>query len=785
MSSPSAPPPPDLGMKASSRPPPYSSTAQPTTKRSLGLLDATAVGIGAIVGGGILVLAGVSFKYTGPGAIVAFFLNGLLAVITALSFAEVSTRFPESGGVYTFAKKLLSVRAAFAVGWILWFAYIVAGVLYALGFASYGVELLSVLYPGSPPPWVKSRTTIVLFALIPALYYSVSLIRKSSGGGQWATWGKVVVFFVLLLIGVVQMARSEVQDSVAKLTPFFPEGSTGLLQAMGLTFIALQGFDLISAVAGEVKDPERTIPKAMLLSLGAALVIYIPLLLIVSTVGTPDGSSVTAMSQQDPETVMARAAELFMGPAGYWLVMIAALLSTLSALQANMLAASRVAHSMAEDRTLPAVLAQTHPKLHTPHMAIYATGLTLVALLLAVPDLAAAGSAASLIFLIAFALAHATAILARKRGEERASMLPSTAPVALGLMQSTQKAPPFEAPFFPLIPVVGGISCAAMAAFQAVAEPAAGGIALVWLGLGGLLYAALFSDRAETYDAFAEARDPQLAKMRGRNPLVLVPVANPDSAQSMVEVAAALAPPRVGRVMLLRVMQPPAENEHALVALEQAQRVMAQALHAALQSGHRPEGLVTIATRPWFEIGRVVRSHLCQGLVLGLPKDLSQIAGGELESLVNSLDCDVTLVRGHGIWNPSSAHKILVPVGRQGHDVEMRARVLGSLQTQGRPEITWVTVIPPSDTAESEAQTHRKLLSLARDNVYGDPVLKVLRSESPIEALAEMAAEHELLVLGMHRGDDGKRLLGSFNTALLAHTEVAALVISGSGRFKV
>lgn len=764
-----------------SLPPPSIDARRPLPsdpKRTLGLLDTTAVGIGAIVGGGILVLAGVAFKFAGPAALLAFFFNGVLAILTALSFAEVSTRFPESGGVYTFAKKLLSVRAAFAVGWILWFAYIVAGVLYALGFASYAVELINVLYPGRPPIWLKSRTMLVITALIPAFYYSASLIRKSSGGGQWATWGKVIVFGILLAVGAVQLLQTDFHTSMAKLTPYVPEGATGVLQAMGLTFIALQGFDLISAVAGEIKDPERTIPRAMLLSLGVALLIYIPLILIVSTVGTPNGSNITELSQKDPETVMARAAHVFMGPLGYWLVMVAALLSTLSALQANMLAASRIAHSMAEDRTLPAVLSQIHPRLHTPHMAIYASGLTLVALLLAVPDLAAAGSAASLIFLIAFALAHGTAILARRRGNQRQSQQPPAMTSTLNL----ERAPPFKAPFFPLIPVVGGIACACMATFQALAEPAAGGVALVWLGLGGLLYVGLFSDRAEIYDAFAEARDPLLAKMRGRSPLVLVPVANPNSAQMMVEVAAALAPPRVGRVMLLRVMSPPEDGNDALIALEQAQRVMAQALHAALQSGHRPEGLVTIASRPWFEIGRVVRSHLCQGLVLGLPQDVSALPGGELEALINSLDCDVTLVRGHQNLRPSAAHKILVPVGRQGHDVAMRARVLGSLQTQGRPEITWLSIIPASDTKESEATSHRKLLAIARDNVYGDPILKVVRSDHPIDALVQVAADHELLVLGMHRGRDGKRLFGSFNTAVLAKTQIATLLIGGAGR---
>src|SRR5690606_6077523 len=107
----------------------------PSPQRTIGLLGATTVGMSAIVGGGILVLAGAAFQATGPGAIVAFALNGVIAVLTALSFAEMSTRFPESGGAYNFAKRVLSVRFAFAVGWVLWFAYIVAGVLYALGFA--------------------------------------------------------------------------------------------------------------------------------------------------------------------------------------------------------------------------------------------------------------------------------------------------------------------------------------------------------------------------------------------------------------------------------------------------------------------------------------------------------------------------------------------------------------------------------------------------------------------------------------------------------------------------
>ena len=121
-------------------------TQEAGARPSLSFFSTTGVGVGAIVGGGILALAGIAFATTGPSAIVAFALNGVIAILTALSFAELSASFPESGGTYTFAKKVLSVRAAFLVGWVVWFASILASVLYAIGFATFAVIVLEQLW---------------------------------------------------------------------------------------------------------------------------------------------------------------------------------------------------------------------------------------------------------------------------------------------------------------------------------------------------------------------------------------------------------------------------------------------------------------------------------------------------------------------------------------------------------------------------------------------------------------------------------------------------------------
>ncbi|MEJ2201455.1 MAG: amino acid permease, partial [Desulfuromonadaceae bacterium] len=127
---------------------------KPTTtaeNKGLNLFGATMVGVGAIVGGGILALTGVAFATAGPGALLAFLINALIAIITALSFAELAAAFPFSGGTYTFAKKVLPVGTAFAVGWIVYFASVAAGVLYALGFAAFTLETVKTLLPSLHP----------------------------------------------------------------------------------------------------------------------------------------------------------------------------------------------------------------------------------------------------------------------------------------------------------------------------------------------------------------------------------------------------------------------------------------------------------------------------------------------------------------------------------------------------------------------------------------------------------------------------------------------------------
>ncbi len=725
------------------------------TTRALGLLSSTGIGVGAIVGGGILVLAGVAFRSTGPAALLAFALNGLVALLTALSFAEMSAAFPESGGAYVFAKKLLNVRAAFAVGWILWFAYIVAGVLYALGFAEFAVATVATLWPDRVPDWVSTRPTVRVVALLATAGYAAALIRHASGGAQWVNWAKLLVFAVLIGAGLwalVGRERGAVQHS---LTPFFSSGALGLATAMGFTFIALQGFEVIAGVAGEVRRPERTIPRAMFLSLGLALAVYLPLIFVTSTAGVPPGETITAMSERNPETVMADAALNYLGPAGFWLVMVAALLSTLSALQANILVASRVALTMARDRTLPAVLRHLHPDRQTPVVAIYASTLALVTILFVVPNVAAAGAAASLIFLISFGLAHLTSFLARRRGRGTRST--------------------YQTPLFPLVPVLGGTACATLAVFQTVAVPIAGLIVLVWLGFGGVLYLSLFSTRARLVDAFEGASDPSSVVLRGQSPVVLVPIANPQNAPMLVSVASALAPPEAGRVVLMNVVQGEGNGEHG-DPVASAQQVLGEALRAAIAAGHRPQALLSVSDSPWQEIQRVAREYRCESLLLGHAR-LEQERIRDLEQLMDEVPIHVAFLLADAGWTLNRARRILVPIaGRSGH-YALRARVIGSLCREGEREVTWLRVVP-KDASEAVVRQARRGLEIRVDDVrvrHGQVVIE--RDDDPREAILRHARNADLMILGLH-GQRGRRRFGTEVPRLVRDSPCATLIIS-------
>jgi APA family basic amino acid/polyamine antiporter len=241
--------------------------------RHLGVFDATMIGVGAMIGAGIFVLTGIATGFAGPAAVIAFALNGVVTMFTALSYAELASAIPEAGGGYSYIKKVMPNAVAFASGWMLWFAYIIACSLYAKAFGSYFLEFFEQQLPVATHTLVGflgNEASVALLTLLIGLFFiTINIIGTHASGKaeNVITIAKLVVLGAFIFFGYRQVFNAP-DVAMENFVPLFPNGFTGILAAMGLTFIAFEGYDLIATVSEEVKDPRRTIPKAILYSLG-------------------------------------------------------------------------------------------------------------------------------------------------------------------------------------------------------------------------------------------------------------------------------------------------------------------------------------------------------------------------------------------------------------------------------------------------------------------------------------------------------------------------------------
>jgi hypothetical protein len=528
---------------------------------------------------------------------------------------------------------------------------------------------------------------------------------------------------------------------------------------MGFTFIALQGFDLIAAVAGEIKDPGRNIPRAMVGSLGIALLIYLPLLLVVAVAGVAPGERIADLARAQPEGVVAIAAGRFLGGFGYWLVVAAGILSMLSALQANLFAASRVGFAMGRDRTLAPAMGRIDPRTETPRRSVWVVAGIVALVILLLPDVATAGAASSLIFLITFAIAHLISILVRKR----------ISPTAM----------PFRVPGFPLVPMAGGVACIGLAFFQGVSVPLAGVITVMWLFAGAGLYASRFAGRAQTFDASSEAVDPLLVKYRGRSPLVLVPVDHVANAASLAAVASAVCPPGVGRVLLLSAVPPPAEwkSKELPPSLVEMSDVLRETVNETFASGLSPEAMLTVAPNHWNEIARVARLHRCESILLGFRSMKHQAREPGFNELVSEAQSDVILLRMPPGWRFLETRRILIPIGGRGMHSPLRARLLGSLRRQADPQASYVCLLPRK-VKQDEYRRARTLVRIrAEDEMGGNSTTAVEYCDDPAGEIIRRAAEHDLVILGLQQTKSRRRAISDFTLRIAEETGCAILVL--------
>ncbi|MFW9850270.1 MAG: APC family permease [Candidatus Thorarchaeota archaeon] len=387
--------------------------------RRLGLIGATNIGLGAMLGGGIYVISGTAAGIVGPALILAYFATGALTVFTALNYAELAASIPKQGGGYTFAAETFGGFPGFLTGWFLFIGNIVACGLYALAVAHTFVAII--------PSWSSSDVGII--AIIIILVTFATNIVSIKGVSNVLSILNIIQSFVLfsfIFIGLVFIQPSN-------LDPFIPEfvGIPQFMTAVSFIYISFVGFELITTASEEIKEPAKNIPRAIVLTLGIATVVYMAasLILVGVTSYTTIADSNTPIA--DVYGIMLGAPALYIGLAG-----MAA--SNYAALNATFLATARVAYSMGRDRYFPIFLDRVHSKFRTPIPALVVT-LILVSFFALPGDVSLVASLADFGYLIGLAIVNVSVIMLHRKGLS----VPGT----------------FRAPLFPLIPILGAITC--------------------------------------------------------------------------------------------------------------------------------------------------------------------------------------------------------------------------------------------------------------------------------------------------------------------------------------
>ncbi|MFQ5808088.1 MAG: amino acid permease [Armatimonadota bacterium] len=622
--------------------------------RDLSLFDATMIGVGAMIGAGIFVLTGLAVNQAGPAAVLAFAFNGLVTLLTALSYAELSSTIPEAGGGYAFVRRALSAPVGFLAGWMLWFAYTVACALYARGCGEYSMEVFRHYTPGFYAATLEplgSAAGAVLVAVVAAVFFVVLNWAGAAVTGKTEdaiTVAKIIILAIFATVGLRAIA-GDVPTMRTNFTPLFPNGVGGMVMAMGLTFIAFEGYDLIATVSEEIKDPERNIPRAIFLSLGVAVVVYIIVVFVcVGAVRAPAGTTAWQFVGGAGEAGLVRSAETFMGRLGFVLIVAGGIFSTMSALNATVLASSRVCFSMGRDHMLPALLGDVHRRRRTPHIAILVTG-GLILLMAATLPLETVGAGASLLFLLCFALTNLSVIVIRYREPD------------------LRRA--FRIPLFPVLPALGTITCIVLAISQFQSQPLASSVALAWIAVGLIGYFVYFRHLAmpdrEVYVVGHHLPSP------GRY-TVLVPIHNPETVANLATLGAVLAKANDGEVVLLSIAEVPIQLpiKEGTGQVHGRQRLLEDAQKIVRSLGVESELVLKISHDAADGILHAAREEKCDMIVMGWrgwTGDREKLLGTVLDKVVRDAPCDVAVFKGERDLSEDGIGRMLVNVTASPH----------------------------------------------------------------------------------------------------------------------
>ncbi len=385
-------------------------------KRELGLLEITLSGVGIILGAGIYALIGKAAELAGNAVWLSFAFSALVAVFSGLSYAELSSMFPKASAEYEYTRKSFGKTLAFIVGWLIISSAVVSAAAVALGFGGYFNAVFKV------PPVISGFMLIIALSFL--IFYG---IKESARFAIVSTLIEIAGLIIVIFIGLPYLGRVDYFE--------MPQGLTGVFQASALVFFAYTGFESIVKLSEETKNPEKTIPRGLMLAIVISIILYV--LIAISAVSVMGWEKLG--SSNAPFSDLAFAA---FGNDAFILLTVIALFATSNTVLMMLLGASRIIYGMADSATLPGMLARVHNLRRTPWVAIIVTAILSVLFVFA-GDIAFVANVDNFTLFVTFFVINASVIFLRYK--EPDIIRPFRVPLNIGK--------------FPVLPLFGLASC--------------------------------------------------------------------------------------------------------------------------------------------------------------------------------------------------------------------------------------------------------------------------------------------------------------------------------------
>ena len=690
--------------------------------RELGLKEGLAIGLGTMIGAGIFVLSGIAAERVGPAATISYILTGLVCLPIAMVISELATGMPKAGGSYTFITQALGPLAGSVVGPGNWLGLTFATGFYLIAFGEYLSFFIPVI-----PPWAGAAVAGLFFTF---LNYRGA---KVSGGVQ----NLVVILLLVILIAFVGVGLFNVDLTLHQ--PFMPYGWGATIGIIGLIIVSYTGFEKISTISEEIKNPGRNLPLAIIGSVIIATIIYA--LIVFVTTGLVSHTEISQL-----EAPLIESAGRIAGPVGSMVMLVAALLATLSSANAAILASSRINYGMGRDRVLPGWFDYIHPQFSTPSRSILVTG-SLATLLAFTGQAEMLAEISSALFMVSYALLCMSVIVMRHT-------------------RPRWYHPAFRVPLYPVLPIVAGLLALGviltMDALPQIAGVTLVGLSLVWYVVWVHKQAVVTGEfgpmweRERPLEGIIEAA--QAPGLAGKKE-ILIPVFADTEPEPLLKLATALAQADDQRVVSIVDVQvvpaqtplglaetqfhPPDEsrgNALAQVAAQYAtQGIPIRTLHR-VGHGAASCALAVVEARP--AVGLILMSWLG-------PLSAGQIYGSPGKTVLQEAQCNVAVLRAREL---GTVRRVLVPASGGGPHARLGLRLAADIASASSAALTVMRIVRPSNDLNLEAET-RYLNEMAEEIAGGSASVvrsRVVVHENVLEGILQEAqdGDYDLLVIG-------------------------------------